>query len=46
MQYMPDANQLGSAFAVIPEKVVEAGTALWRDIHFLIEHGIPWQLIC
>ena len=42
MTYLTDANKLGSQFVIVPEKVVEAGTFLWREIHFLIENSIPW----
>ena len=42
MTYLIDANKLGSQFVIVPEKVVEVGTFLWKEIHFLIENSIPW----
>ena len=42
MKYLEDANSLGSQFVITPEKVVEVGTTLWKEIHFLIENSIPW----
>ncbi len=44
MQYIKDANTLGSQFALVPDFVVKAGTTLWQEIQYLIENGIPWIL--
>ena len=39
-----DANTLGSRFAIVTEKVVDAFMALWKELQYLIEHGIPWEM--
>ena len=44
MQYLIDANKLGSQFALVPDWVVKAGTTFWREFQFLLEQGIPWNL--
>lgn len=44
MTYLIDANRLGSQFVIVPSKIVEAETFLWKEIHFLTENGIPWYL--
>lgn len=44
MQYIKDANALGSQFAIVPDFVVRASGTLWQEIQYLIQHGIPWIL--
>ena len=44
MQYIKDAHALGSQFVLVPSKVVQAGFTFWKEIQYLIEHGIPWTL--
>ncbi len=44
MQYLLDANKLGSQFVLVPDKVVQAGSTFWKEIQFLISKGIPWIL--
>ncbi|MBD5390420.1 hypothetical protein HDR67_00185 [bacterium] len=44
MQYIKDANALGSQFALVPDFVVRTNGTLWQEIQYLIEHGIPWTL--
>lgn len=44
MQYIKDANALGSQFAIVPDFVVRASGTLWQEIQYLIQHGIPWTL--
>ena len=44
MQYLIDANKLHSQFALVPDKVVKAGSTFWKEIQFLITNGIPWTL--
>lgn len=42
MQYLKDANVLGTQFVLFTERVVQAGTTFWKEIQFLIENNIPW----
>ena len=44
MQYIKDANALGSQFAIVPDFVVRASGTLWLEIQYLIQLGIPWIL--
>ena len=44
MQYIKDADALGSQFAIVPDFVVRASGTLWQEIQYLIQHGIPWIL--
>ena len=44
MQYIIDANSLGSQFVLVPDKVVQAGSTFWKEIQLLISKGIPWIL--
>lgn len=43
-QYLADAIKLKSSFVIYSEKVVNEGSSLWREIQFLIENGIPWEM--
>ena len=42
--YLKDAISLGSSFALVPDKVVEATGTFWQEIQYLIQNGIPWQM--
>ena len=43
-QYLADANSLGSQFIIVTEKIVKETSWLFREIQYLIEHGIPWEM--
>ena len=43
MTYLKDANTLGTRFVVYADQVVQAGTGLWHEIHYLIANNIPWM---
>lgn len=42
LQYLADANSLGSQFAIIPEYVIKSGYTLWEELNYLIQNGIPY----
>ena len=42
LQYLIDANSLGTQFVISPEFVVLSGGTLWMEIQYLISNGIPW----
>ena len=42
LQYIADANSLGSQFAIIPEYVIKSGYTLWEELNYLIQNGIPY----
>ena len=44
MTYLKDANSLGSRFALAPDFVVREGGTFWKEIQYLIENGIPWEM--
>ena len=44
VQYLVDANALGSQFVIWTEKVTRVTTDLWKEVQYLIEHGISWEL--
>lgn len=44
MAYLKDANSLGSRFALAPDFVVREGGTFWKEILYLIENGIPWEM--
>ena len=44
MTYLKDANSLGSHFALTPDFVVREGGTFWKEIQYLIENGIPWEM--
>jgi len=43
-QYLADANALGSRFVIVTEKIVETVSWLWKELQYLIEHGIPREM--
>ena len=42
LQYLKDANALGSQFVLAPDFVVRTGGTFWQEIQYLIEQGIAW----
>ena len=42
LQYLIDANSLGTNFVISPEFVVKSGGTLWNEIQYLISNNIPW----
>ena len=42
MQYLRDANALGSYFVLSPDYVVLQNGTLWKEIQYLISNNIPW----
>ena len=44
MTYLKDANSLGSSFTLVPDFVVKEGGTLWKEIQYLIDNGIPWEI--
>ena len=42
LQYLKDANTLGSQFVLAPDFVVRTGGTFWMEIQYLIEQGIAW----
>ena len=44
MTYLKDANSLGSRFALAPDFVVREGGTFWKEIQYLIENGILWEM--
>jgi hypothetical protein len=42
LTYLNDAVKLGTQFEIFPNRVVDAGSALYYEIQYLIENGIPW----
>ncbi len=44
MTYLKDANSLGSRFVLAPDFVVREGGTFWKEIQYLIENGIPWEM--
>ena len=42
LQYLIDANSLGTQFVISPEFVVLSDGTLWQEIHYLISNNIPW----
>ena len=44
LQYLIDANSLGSQFVISPEYVVRENGTLWQEIQYLITNNIPWVL--
>ena len=44
MTYLKDANYLGSRFVLAPDFVVREGGTFWKEIQYLIENGIPWEM--
>ncbi len=43
-QFMRDANALGSKFVIYSEQVVKTVKTLWKELQFLLENGIPWEV--
>ena len=42
LQYLKDANTLGSKFVLSPDYVVLQTGTLWKEIQYLAARGIPW----
>ena len=42
LQYLIDANSLGTQFVISPEFVVRSDGTLWKEIQYLISKMIPW----
>ena len=42
LQYLIDANSLGTQFVISPEFVVLSDGTLWKEIQYLISNSIPW----
>ena len=44
LQYLIDANSLGTQFVISPEYVVLSTGTLWQEIQYLISNNIPWLM--
>lgn len=44
MTYLKDADSLGSRFVLAPDFVVREGGTFWKEVWYLIENGIPWEM--
>lgn len=42
LQYLIDANSLGTQFVISPEFVVLSDGTLWKELQYLISNNIPW----
>ena len=42
LQYLKDANALGSKFVLSPDYVVLQTGTFWKEIQYLVGQGIPW----
>jgi len=43
-QYLSDANKFGSHFIIYTDKVTKIAMALWEEIQYLLENGIPFEV--
>ena len=44
LQYLKDANALGSKFVLSPDYVVLQTGTFWKEIQYLVGQGIPWVM--
>ena len=44
-QFIRDANKLGSVFYIYSDKIIQKTKTLLEEIRYLIEQGIPWEII-
>ena len=44
LQYLKDANALGSKFILSPDYVVLQTGTFWKEIQYLVGKGIPWMM--
>ncbi len=42
LTYINDAIKLGTQFEIIPNRVVDSGSALYYEIQYLLENVVPW----
>lgn len=45
VQYISDAYKLGSQFEIVATRVLDNSRWLWKEIQYLMENNIPWEML-